>query len=99
MMNVSDYIKLILKKKKWTNTRLCKELNELEAKIGDSKTQLQNITNYLNGAHPFRPKMLVKWEKVLGLPEGTLVNMVVAPASKNGKNELKEIIKKVKEIK
>ncbi len=99
MLNVSDYIKIILKKKKWTNVKLCEELNKLEDKIGDSKTQKQNISGYFNGAYPFRPKILAKWEVVLDLPLGTLVNMVSPPSTKESKKELKDYIKKVREIK
>ena len=99
MMNVSDYIKFILKKKKWTNVRLCQELNKIESKLGDSKTSPQNITNYLNGYHDMRPKWLVKVEKALDLQQGTLVNMVMPPSSREAQKELKELIKKVGEIK
>ena len=98
-MNVSDYIKFILKKKKWTNVRLCQELNKIESKLGDSKTSPQNITNYLNGYHDMRPKWLVKVEKALDLQQGTLVNMVMPPSSREAQKELKELIKKVGEIK
>ncbi len=99
MINVSDYIKLILKKKNWTNIKLCEEINKIEEKLGDSRTTRQNITNYLNGNHDMRPKWLVKVERALELPQGTLVKMVAPPNSKEGKSELKELIKKVGEIK
>ena len=97
MLSVADYIKLILKKKKWTRVRLCKELNKVESKLGDSRTTTQNITNYLNGYWEFRPKILVKYEKALGLKFGTLINMVSAPISKDSKRELKRIIEKIYE--
>ena len=96
MLNVSDYIKLLLKKKKWTNQRLCDELNKIEAKLGDSRTTRQNVSNYLNGQWAFRPKVLAKYEVALGLPDDTLINMVQIPLSKDGKKELKEYIKKVR---
>ena len=99
MLTVNDYIKLILKKKKWTNVRLCQELNKIESKLGDSKTSSQNITNYLNGYHDMRPKWLVKVEKALDLQQGTLVKMVMPPSSKEAQKELKDIIKKVNEVK
>lgn len=99
MINVSDYIKLILKKKKWTNTKLCQELNKIEAQLGDSRTSPQNITNYLNGLYDIRPKWLVKVEKALNLQPGLLISMVAPPSSKEGQKELKEIIKKVGDIK
>lgn len=99
MLNVSDYIKLVLKKKKWTNVKLCQELNKIETYLGDSKTTPQNITNYLNGYHDIRPKWLVKVEKALQLEQGTLINMVALPTTKEAQKELKEIIKKVGEVK
>ena len=98
MLNVSDYIKITLKKKKWTNVMLCRKLNEIEEKIGDSRTTRQNRTNYLNGYWAFRPKILVKYEKALDLPEGTLVNMVTPPLTKESKKELKEFIERVRKI-
>lgn len=98
MLSVNDYIKLILKKKKWTNVRLCQELNKIEEKLGDSRTTKQNITNYLNGYWDFRPKVLAKYEIALNLQQGTLINMVAPPATKEAQKELKEIIKKVREV-
>ncbi len=99
MLNVTDYIKMLLKKKKWTNTRLCQEINKIEELLGDSRTTNQNITNYLNGYHSIRPKWLVKVEKALNLPQGFLVNMVEQPATKEAKRELKDLMKKVGDIK
>lgn len=99
MLNVNDYVKLILQKKKWNNTEFCNRLNELETKLGDKKTHPQNMSAYLNGIWPLRPKLLVKWEYVLGLKENTLVSMVSEPLSKEGKKELKETIEKIKGVK
>lgn len=99
MLNVSEYIQLILKKKKWTNARLCQELNKIEEQLGESRTTPQNISNYFHGQWSFRPKVLVKYEKVLRLQQGTLINMVAPVVSKEGQKELKEIMKKVGEIK
>ena len=99
MIDVREYIKMILKKKKWTNRKLCEEINKIEEKLGESRTTPQGITNYLNGYHDMRPKWLVKVEKALNLPQYTLVNMVLPPAGKEGKKELEKLIKKVYEIK
>lgn len=99
MLNVSDYIKLILCKNKWTNVKLCQELNKIEEQLGESRTTPQNISNYLNGQHDIRPKWLVKVERALKLKSNTLVSMVAPPATKEAQKELKEIIKKVGEIK
>lgn len=99
MINVSDYIQMILHKKKWTNAKLCQELNKIEEQLGESRTTPQNISNYLHGQWPFRSKVLVKYEKALGLQPNTLVSMVAPPTTKEGQKELKGIIKKVGEIK
>ncbi len=99
MINVSDYIQMILHKKKWTNAKLCQELNKIEEQLGESRTTPQNISNYFHGQWPFRSKVLVKYEKALGLQPNTLVSMVAPPTTKEGQKELKEIIKKVGEIK
>lgn len=99
MINVSDYIQMILHKKKWTNAKLCQELNKIEEQLGESRTTPQNISNYFHGQWSFRPKVLVKYEKALGLQSNTLVSMVAPPTTKEGQKEVKEIIKKVGEIK
>lgn len=99
MINVSDYIQMILHKKKWTNAKLCQELNKIEEQLGESRTTPQNISNYFHGQWSFRPKVLVKYEKALRLQPNTLVSMVAPPTTKEGQKELKEIIKKVGEIK
>lgn len=99
MLSVNEYIKLILKKKKWTNIKLCEELNKIESQLGDIRTSPQNITNYLNGYWSFRPKVLAKYEKALGVKQGTLINMVKEPLTKESQKELKEIIRKINEIK
>lgn len=99
MLDVCKYIQLVLKKKNWTSSRLCKELNKIEEQLGESRTTPQNISNYFHGQWSFRPKVLVKYEKALNLPQGTLINMVAPPSSKEGKKELKEMIKKVGNIK
>lgn len=102
MLNVSEYIQLILEKKKWTLQRFADEINKVKQKVGiESVTTKQNISNFLNqvdNQHILRPKMLVLWEKALGLPQGTLISMV-KPVSKEGQKELNEIMKKVGEIK
>ena len=98
MINVGNYIEMILTKKKWTKTKFCEEINRIEAKLGESRTTPQNITNYFNGLWAFRPKILVKWEKALGLKEGTLYKMVVPPATKEGREELKMTIEQIRKV-
>jgi hypothetical protein len=98
MINVSDYIKLVLEKKRWNKTKLCSEINKIEARLGEKRTTNQNITNYLNGMWAFRPKILAKWEIALELPMGTLMNMVASPITKEGKEELRETIEKLRKV-
>lgn len=88
----------MLRKKKWTNNKLCDELNKIEAHIGEKRTTKQNISNYFHGQWSFGPKVLIKYEKALGLPQWTLVSMVKQPTSKEGKKELKELMERVGEI-
>lgn len=87
---------MIMEKKHIKNIELCKRLNKIEEQLGEARTSKQNISNYLHGQCAFRPKVLVKYEKALDLPQGTLVSMV-KPVSKEGQKELKEIMKRVGE--
>ena len=103
MLNVSEYIQLILKKKKWTLQQFANEINKVKQKVGiESITTRQNINNFLkqvDNQHILRPKQLCVWEKALGLQPYTLISMVAPPSSKEGQKELKELMKKVSEIK
>ena len=100
MITVSDYIKSILKKKKWTLQQFADEINKIKSKINISSiTTPQNISNFLNeidDGHILRPKQLVIWEKPLDLPNDILVNMVEQPKSKDGIKELNELKEKVR---
>lgn len=100
MITVNDYIKTILKKKKWTLQQFSDEINRVKEEIGIfTKTTPQNISNFLNQTddkHILRPKQLILWEKVLNLPYDTLVNMVEPPKSKDGIKELEELKRKVR---
>ena len=102
MINVSEYIQLIIKKKEWTLQQFANEINNVKKQIGiDGKTTKQNISNFLkqvDDKHILRPKQLCLWEKALGLAPYTLINMVEPIATKEGQKELKEIMKKVGEI-
>ena len=100
MMAINNYIKTILKKKKWTLQRFSDEINKVKEESGIlTKTTPQNISNFLNQTddkHVLRPKQLVIWEKALGLPYDTLVNMVELPKSKNGIKEFEELKEEVR---
>ena len=98
MINVADYISLILEKKGWNRTRLMNELIKIESKIGDRRSDLKTIKEYLEGVLPFRPKILAKWEIALGLKEGALMNMVAPPITKDGKDELKRTLETLRKV-
>lgn len=98
MINVADYIRILLEKKGWTRLKLCDEINKIEKELGETRTSPNHITCYLNGTYAFRPKILAKWEKALHLKEGTLMNMVAPPITKEGREELKETINKLRRI-
>jgi len=98
MIGIAEYVDLILKKRKMTRTEFTKRINEVEEKLGDSRTSVMNITNYLNGYHAIRPKAVAKWEVALGLEEGTLLRMVSDPLSSGGEKEYRELLKKLREI-
>lgn len=99
MINVSDYIKMLLEKKGWTRVKLCDEINKIEKELGEKRSDRQIVTAYLNGTWAFRPKILAKWEKALGLKEGTLMNMVMPPITKEGKEELRKTLENLRRIK
>lgn len=98
MMNICEYVDLILKKKKMTRTEFTKRINEVESKLGDSRTTITNVTNYLNGYHSIGRKAAARWEIALDLEEGTLIRMVSDPSSSVGERDFNEYMKKLREI-
>ncbi|MBO7614801.1 MAG: hypothetical protein J6T15_03800 [Bacilli bacterium] len=98
MMSVREYLALYLDKKKINKNDLVKKINRVEKELGESRTVYANVTNYLNGYHPFRCKVLAKWEVALGLEEGSLFNYVSPPLSSDGVKEFKDYLKKLREI-
>lgn len=93
MIDVRQYILLILEKKKMTQRELVDRINEIENKHNERNIRFQNISEYLRDGVPFRPKLLIKIELALNLPYGTLVNMVAPPLSKEGREELERLKK------
>lgn len=98
MLNVSDYIQIVLDKKGWSRAKLIEEINKIESKIGESRTTKVEVSQYITGDVPFRPKILAKWELALGLKEGTLINMVAPPITKESKEELKRTIEGIRKL-
>ena len=78
-----------------------KKINDIEDKLGDSRTSNQNITNYLNntdGLHNIGWKMALKMEKALELPEDTLIKMVKNPVMAESIKDFNELKKKVRKL-
>ena len=101
MMNIREYIMLVLQKKKMTRADFCKKINEIEDKLGEKKSSSQNITNYLNGTddkHNIGYKMALKMEKALNLPDDTLLNMVKNPITPDVAKDFDKLKKKVRNL-
>lgn len=101
MMNIRDYIILILDKKKMTRAEFTRKINEIEDKLGEKKTTNQNITNYLNGTddkHNIGYKMALKMEKALNLPDDTLLKMVKNPLTPDVAKDFDKLKKKVRSL-
>jgi hypothetical protein len=92
MMTISDYINIILKKKKWTRARLVREINKYET--DGEITRRQNINTILNQNY-ITPKFAKKLEVALGLKDNDLSRFVYEPLSKQGKIALREVKKKL----
>ena len=88
MIDVREYLKLVMEKKHLSQKDVVEKLNIIEQQHNEKKTHFQNLSEYLRDGLPFRPKFLVKLEVALDLPYGTLVNMVSPPSSREGKKEL-----------
>lgn len=101
MLSINEYIDLVLTKKRMTRRDFCREINKIEEKLGEKKTNYQNITNYLSNAddnHNIGYKMALKMEKALNLPNDTLLNMVKLPLTSEAErdfNKLKEEVRKL----
>lgn len=90
MIDVRQYIQLVMEKKGLTQSELVRRINAIEKEHNEKRLHLQNLNECLNERLPFRPKLLIKIELALELPYGTLVNMVMPPLSKSGKEELEK---------
>lgn len=101
MLNIREYINLVLDKKKMTRADFCKKINQIEEKLGEKKTTTQNITNYLNGTddkHNIGYKMALKMEKALDLPDDTLLKMVKNPLTPDVVKDFDIMKKKVRNL-
>lgn len=101
MLSINEYIDLVLTKKRMTRADFCREINKIEEKLGEKKTNYQNITNYLNGTddkHNIGYKMALKMEKALKLPNDTLLNMVKLPISDDAVRDFNKLKEKVRNL-
>lgn len=101
MLNIRDYIVLVLDKKNMTRREFTEKINQIEEKLGEKKSSTQNITNYLNGTddkHNIGYKMALKMEKALDLPNDTLINMVKLPLTADAERDFNNLKKKVRNL-
>jgi hypothetical protein len=101
MLNINEYIELVLSKKKMTRREFCEKINKIEEKLGEKKTNYQNITNYLSDTtdtHNIGYKMALKMEKALDLPNDTLINMVKLPLTDEAKRDFNKLKEKVRNL-
>lgn len=101
MMNIRDYVIMVLEKKKMTRVEFTRRINKIEEKLGEKKTTNQNITNYLNGTddkHNIGYKMALKMEKALDLPNDTLIKMVKSPLTPDIVKDFDRLKKKVRNL-
>ena len=101
MLNIRDYIMLVLDKKNMTRREFTEKINQIEEKLGEKKSSTQNITNYLNGTddkHNIGYKMALKMEKALDLPNDTLINMVKLPLTADAERDFNNLKKKVRNL-
>lgn len=99
MIDIVEYINLILKKKGLTRKEFTNLINNLEDKLGDTRTSTQNITNYLNDKDKvIGYRMALKMEKALDLPDDTLLNMVKSPVARDSVKDFNKLKEKVRKL-
>ncbi len=100
MFKVSEYVKVILRKKNMTNMDLVRAINKVEEQAGlSSRVVKQNVTNYLNGYFEWGYEFTRKVEVALGLKDKTLLNLLPIPKTKSDKELYKTVLKKYKVVK
>ena len=101
MLNIREYIDLVLMKKHMTRREFCNKINQIEEKLGEKKSTVQSVTNWLNGTddkHNIGYRTALKMEKALDLPDDTLINMVKNPITADAVkdfNKMKERVRKL----
>jgi len=97
MLTISNYIKMILKKKNMSNMDLVRAINKIEEASGVSeRTVKQNVTNYLNGYFNYGYDTVRKVELALKLDDKALMNLLPKPKTQVEKDRYKEAMKKWK---
>ena len=97
MIDIVEYINLILKKKGLTRKEFTNLINNLEDKLGDTRTSTQNITNYLNDKDNLNQSFVMN-DKALDLPDDTLLNMVKSPVARDSFKDFNKLKEKVRKL-
>ena len=96
MLDIFNFINLVLEKKKMTRMDFCREINKVEAKLGKARTRKENISNFLNNKEMPRLETLIKYEFALGLESFTLIKLSGLKYNREKKKELLELIERIK---
>lgn len=92
MMDLRTFLRMCLKKKGYTYETFCNEVNCIKFQLGDKGIiRNSNLSNILNGDEGVSDRTLLIFEKALGLPENTLVNMNNSSKSINSRRYRKKI--------
>ncbi len=96
-MNVSTFVKMILKKKQMTNMDLVRAINQVEEVSGSKeRTSKQNVTNYLNDYFNWGYSFTRKVEVALNLDDECLLSLLPKPKGKKQKKIYEESLNKWK---
>ena len=90
-MQIGEYIKLILEKKKITQQELVNRLNKINLNVNGGKFTRFYISNFLTGTRPVTPAMARLIELALKLPKYSIVKLVGLPTTASGQKELENI--------
>lgn len=90
-MQIGEYIKLILEKKKITQQELVNRLNKINLNVNGGKFTRFYISNCLTGTRPVTPAMARLIELALKLPKYSIVKLVGLPTTASGQKELENI--------
>lgn len=76
MINVGEYVKILLKKRNMTQMDLLRKMNELKLGKDGKELNKQHLNNFINGTSDVTSIWAKRIEIALDLPKDSLVNMI-----------------------